>query len=208
MVSIVQEPHLPRARPRPNGTRSSSRRTGRSTFPWLALLGVVATITAATTLILGIGHTLKAPDDPRGRLLPLQAASPTAKTSPPAPSGSLSSMPTPPPGSAPIAPPRPPAGRAPAPAPDPTPSVSVSLSVHQVLLQFRRAVDQGVGAGDVRPDVGVDFNNLIKGMLTRPRAGDADITELRDKLATRTREGAISPRRAERLGLILDRAAT
>jgi hypothetical protein len=201
MAFVIREAPWSRTRSRAHGDLPSSR-TGRSPFPWLALLGVVATIAAATTLVLGIGDTLAGPGGPRGRLLPLQAASPTATNSPPAPGGTLSEMPGTSPSSAPTIAPSAPTSRAPAPAPDPTPLPSE----RQALLQFRDAVGEGVDAGDIRQDVGIDFDNLVERMLTHPRTVNADFTELQNKITTRTREGAVSPRRAGRLRQILERA--
>ncbi|MWA04239.1 hypothetical protein F8568_028455 [Actinomadura sp. LD22] len=163
---------LPRPRPR-----------SRPRFPWLALAGLVATVAAATTLVLGLGDTLSGPGRPRGRLLPLQAASPTASATAPATR------------------PAPPDGRR-TPDPDPVPSVSF----RQALLRLRFAVGQGVAAGDVRADVGLDLNNVIRGMLAHPRHGGADIADLRHKISTRTREGAIAPGRSTELHQILSQA--
>ncbi|NDU73122.1 hypothetical protein GWI34_10825, partial [Actinomadura sp. DSM 109109] len=58
--------------------------TGRrgTGLPWLAPAGAAATIVAATVLVLGIGDTLGSRDDPAGRLLPLQAASPRTSETP------------------------------------------------------------------------------------------------------------------------------
>ncbi|GAA4366882.1 hypothetical protein GCM10023088_14190 [Actinomadura verrucosospora] len=152
-------------------------------FPWLALAGVAATIAAATVLVLGIGDTLSARDDSAGRLLPLQAASPPAP-SPPAESGPRT--PSPPP-----APPQPP----------PT-----EPGVDEVLMRLRHAVDEGVAAGDVRDDVGLDLGNVIERMLHHGRRGRADVAALRHKIATRAREGTITGGRAEQLRVILDGA--
>ncbi|MEU9017505.1 hypothetical protein [Actinomadura sp. NPDC048394] len=156
----------------------------RSPFPWLALAGVVATIAAAATLVLGLGDTLSGPDRPRGRLLPLQAASPTAPAPRPAPTQGGRTF------------------SAPAPAPAPVPSVSF----RQALLRLRFAVGQGVATGDVRADVGVDLTNVIQGMLAHPRHGGADVADLQHKISTRTREGAITARRSTELHQILTQA--
>lgn len=151
----------------------------RSPFPWLALAGVVATVAAATTLVLGLGDTLAGPDRPRGRLLPLQAASPTVQTTRPAPRR----------------------GRETTPAPEP------SVSFRQALLRLRFAVGQGVAAGDVRADVGVDLTNVIQGMLAHPHHGGTDLADLQHKISTRTREGAITARRSTEFHEILTRAS-
>ncbi|GAA2139519.1 hypothetical protein [Actinomadura napierensis] len=158
------------------------RRRRRSSFLWLTFAGVVATIAAAGTLVLGLGDTLTGPDRTRGRLLPLQAASPTASTT---------THPT---------------LRTEA-APDPVPSDPVpSVPLRQALLRLRFAVGQGVAAGDVRADVGIDLTNVIQGMLAHPHP-DADVPALQHKIGTRTREGAITAPRAAELRRILARTA-
>ncbi|MFB4296159.1 hypothetical protein [Actinomadura sp. NTSP31] len=149
----------------------------RSSFLWLAFAGVVATIAAAGTLVLGLGDTLTGPDRPPGRLLPLQAASPAVQTTT---RPTLRTEET----------------------PDPVPSVPL----RQALLRLRFAVGQGVAAGDVRADVGADLTNVIQGMLAHPHP-DADVTALQHKISTRTREGAITARRATELRRILARTA-
>jgi pyruvate/2-oxoglutarate dehydrogenase complex dihydrolipoamide acyltransferase (E2) component len=163
-----------------------------SRLPWLAVGAVAtATLVAATTLVLGIGDTLSSRDRSAGRLLPLPAASPSATASP---------SPTPDP-----EPPPPEAEPTPAEPMDPP-----ATSVHDALLKLRRAVDEGVAAGDVRDDVGLDLANVIDGMLDqgrRPREHRRrDVAYLQHKIATRTREGGISGGRAEELHLILDHA--
>ncbi|MFB4311171.1 hypothetical protein [Actinomadura sp. GTD37] len=158
--------------------------------PWLALAGVAATIAAAATLVAGIGDTLPSRDRSPGRLLPLQAASP-----PPA------SAPDP---DAPDA--EPPSAGPPEPAGPPP-----ETRIHDALLRLRSSVYQGVAAGDVRDDVGLDLTNVIEHILDRPWSPldrrRADVARLQYKISTRAREGAISGRRAERLRLILDAAA-
>jgi hypothetical protein len=159
--------------------RTAPPRAGRrSPFPWLALAGVVATVAAAATLVLGLGDTLSGPGRPRGRLLPLQAASPTVQTTRAASPGERTTSPAPVP----------------------------SVSFRQALLRLRFAVGEGVAAGDVRADVGVDFTNLIQGMLAHPRHGGADVADLEHKISTRTREGAIAARRSTELRQILAHA--
>ncbi|MDL4815613.1 hypothetical protein [Actinomadura opuntiae] len=155
----------------------------RSSVLWLAFAGVVATVAAAGTLVLGLGDTLTGADRSRGRLLPLQAASPaTQQPAHPEPHTDA---------------PRTNAPRTEAPA-DPTPFVPL----RQALLRLRFAVGQGVAAGDVRADVGVDLTNVIQGMLAHPHPG-TDVTALHAKITTRTREGAITAPRATELHHIL-----
>lgn len=152
-------------------------------FPWLALAGVAATVVAATVLVLGIGDTLSSRDGSAGRLLPLQAASPT----PPSPTETSSPEP-------------------PWPPPTPEPPPPQTPSVEEILVRLRHAVDEGVAAGDVRDDVGLDLGNVIERMLDHGRRSRADVASLRHKIATRAREGAITGGRAEQLRVILDAA--
>ncbi|MEU8797390.1 hypothetical protein [Spirillospora sp. NPDC048819] len=171
---------------RPEQLRPEQRRPERGFhLPWLALAGVAATIIAAATLVVGIGDSL-GDGRPAGRLLPLQAASPP----PPAP--------------------------APAPA-DPTPEDGPAQTreppdsrIHEALLRLRFSVDEGVEQGDVRDDVGIDLTNVIERILDRPWSPPerrrADVAYLHHKIATRTREGAISDHRADEFHLILDHA--
>ncbi|TMQ96625.1 hypothetical protein ETD83_21265 [Actinomadura soli] len=149
--------------------------------PWLALASVAATIAAASAIVLGIGDTLDG-DGPPGRLLPLQAASPPA---------------TPPAGRV---------GHAEAGPPE-----SPETRMHDALVRLRLSVDQGVEAGDVRGDAGLDLTAAIERILDRlwspPGHRRADVTFLHQRIAVRTREGAIAGHRADELHLILDRAS-
>ncbi|CNF72572.1 Uncharacterised protein [Mycobacterium tuberculosis] len=157
--------------------------------PWLALAGVVATIAAAATLIVGIGDNLSSRDRSPGRLLPLQAASPTSTADPDPPATGPAEEP---------------------PAEPPATSVPPETRIRDALLRLRSAVYQGVADGDVRDDAGLDLTNVIEGMLRRQWSPldrrRADVAYLQHKISTRTREGAISGGRAEELRLILDDA--
>ncbi|MGP4021985.1 hypothetical protein [Actinomadura sp. 3N407] len=160
-------------------------------LPWLALAGVAATIVAAATLVIGIGDSL-GDDRPAGRLLPLQAASPPTPTLPPSPSPSPSPS---------------------DPTPEDTPTENTEPAeprIYEALLRLRFSVDEGVEEGDVRDDVGIDLTNVIERILDRPWSPPerrrADVAYLHHKIATRTREGAISNHRADEFHLILDHA--
>ncbi|TDC76109.1 hypothetical protein [Actinomadura sp. 7K507] len=170
--------------------RSEELRPARGpNLPWLALAGVVATVVAAATMVIGIGDSL-GDDRPPSRLLPLQAASP----------------PTTPPASSP-----------PEDTPPPTPGSSKSSEppiseppIYEALLRLHFAVDEGVEQGDVRDDVGIDLTNVIERILDHPGAPpehrDADVAHLHHKIATRAREGAIDDDRARELHRILEHA--
>ncbi|GAA1783532.1 hypothetical protein [Actinomadura chokoriensis] len=177
--------------------REEIRRSRRGLrTPWLALAGVAATIAAAAALIIGIGDNLSSRDRSSGRLLPLQAASPSpsATAEPDPPSSEPATEPSTEPATE-----------------TPGTSAPPETRIHDALLRLRSAVYQGVADGDVRDDVGLDLTNVIEGMLRRPWSPldrrRADVAYLRHKISTRAREGAISGGRAEELRLILDDAA-
>jgi hypothetical protein len=73
---------------------------------------------------------------------------------------------------------------------------------------MQRAVDQGVTAGEIRSDVGVDLGNLITNLKNELTSGQPvdlrqRVAELRAKIATRVGEGAITQGRANKLNAIL-----
>jgi hypothetical protein len=71
-----------------------------------------------------------------------------------------------------------------------------------------QAIRQGIASGQIRPDAGVDLTNLIQPVAADLNAGRvADVRRLagalRVKIATREREGAVTPREASVLnGLV------
>jgi eukaryotic-like serine/threonine-protein kinase len=70
-------------------------------------------------------------------------------------------------------------------------------SPRQVIDQIWQTIRNGVNAGQIRPDVGVDFDNLIAPVRTQLALGKQVavaplVTTLRDKLQTRAGEGAVS----------------
>jgi serine/threonine protein kinase len=80
------------------------------------------------------------------------------------------------------------------------------------LERLRRSVDEGVASGEIRADVGDDFDNLIGDMRERLADGRLDgvnhrIDEFRHKLEDRVQEGDISATRAQVLFRALDALA-
>jgi serine/threonine protein kinase len=80
------------------------------------------------------------------------------------------------------------------------------------LERLRRSVDEGVASGEIRADVGNDFDNLIGDMRERladGRLGGVNhrIDEFRHKLEDRVQEGDISAARAQVLSRALDALA-
>lgn len=185
------------AGPEPGGWRREEVRHPRRgpRIPWLALAGAAATAVAAAVLVAGIGDALAGPDGSTGRLLPLQAASPPATKTPSPPPSS-------PPAAAPAGTPSEPPSGGP-----PRERVPPGLLIDEALVRLRASVDQGVAAGDVRDDVGLDLANVIDAMLERRHSPldrrRADVAALRRKISTRAREGAIAGGRAARLHGIL-----
>jgi serine/threonine protein kinase len=72
------------------------------------------------------------------------------------------------------------------------------------LSRMRRTVDEGLAASEVRADVAVDLDNVISNLLNELAAGshvnvNQRVSELRTKIAQRTREGGLAPARASQL---------
>ncbi|MEV5408655.1 protein kinase [Thermopolyspora sp. NPDC052614] len=70
------------------------------------------------------------------------------------------------------------------------------------LGQMASVVDQGFAAGEIRSDVAVDFNNLVTNLRNDLMTGSrvelgVRVADLRSKIYTRLREGALSHRYAE-----------
>jgi eukaryotic-like serine/threonine-protein kinase len=81
------------------------------------------------------------------------------------------------------------------------------------LERVQRSVDDGVAAGQIRPDVGTDLDNLLgnlRAALASRRPGNlvAQVGQLQDKLRQRlTEPGAIAPARALAVSAALTRLA-
>jgi serine/threonine protein kinase len=86
----------------------------------------------------------------------------------------------------------------------PTPTTSSPPGAIDALTRMRRSVDEGMASGQVRPDVAVDFDNLIGGLqgeLAEGRQVDlrGRVAMLRTKIAVRLREGGLARARADDL---------
>jgi serine/threonine-protein kinase len=95
------------------------------------------------------------------------------------------------------------------PAPNSTPQ-QPQISPDQALSAVRQSVSEGVNAGEIRQDVGVDLDNVL-GNLQRDLARGQQVDlrqrveEIRSKIATRFREGGITLNRANTLNSLLSR---
>jgi serine/threonine-protein kinase len=81
-----------------------------------------------------------------------------------------------------------------------------------LLRRLRTSVAQGLSAGEIRGDVGRDLENVISDVRREVDPDDPGevrdgVARLKEKVATRTREGAITRHRADELFLILDGAS-
>src|SRR5690606_27282184 len=89
-----------------------------------------------------------------------------------------------------------------APAPPPAESAEVTLrTVYQV-------IEDGRAVGDIREDVALDLHQLIDNLERELDQGVRDLPSvariLRDKVADRAAEGAMSPETADQLRAALD----
>jgi serine/threonine protein kinase len=76
------------------------------------------------------------------------------------------------------------------------------------LTSMRPIVDEGFAAGEIRPDVAIDINNVVTNLHNELIAGQQvdlprRLGELHDKIATRLREGGLTQGRAQKLSAAL-----
>jgi serine/threonine-protein kinase len=84
--------------------------------------------------------------------------------------------------------------------PQPEPTTAGSLG--EAMSQLEGVIDEGQQAGAIRRDTAVDLRNLLR-ELHHTQARAEQVTMLREKVAVRAGEGAISRPYAERLDLAL-----
>lgn len=89
----------------------------------------------------------------------------------------------------------------------PTPTRSVP-TVRQAINALRDVVDDGIADGEIRRDAGIDLqqviNNVSLGVADNSVDLRSEVASLREKVAARSREGAVSKRYAGRLNRALD----
>jgi eukaryotic-like serine/threonine-protein kinase len=172
-----------RRRPRPAGRTAAA---GRRRL--LAGSGAVAAVAAGVFAIMFTQHPAS----------PSPVAPDAASTSPTATTPAKSATP-------------------PTPATPGTPAPDAAggsrLSPGTVIGMLSLAIQQGVASGQIRSDAGVDLTNLIQPVAADLNAGRVtDVRQLagalRAKIATREREGAVTPREAGVLDDLIGRLQT
>lgn len=148
-----------------------------------------ATVTTEPTLEPTAGPTSAEPTQE-------PAPAPTARASVPTPTSTPSQAPPS------QAPPRPTRTATPRPS-EPT-EQPPQISPEQALNQVRQSVVEGVSAGEIRRDVGLDLDNVLNNLMRDLAGGkEVDLSErvgkIRNKIATRFREGGITQNRANTL---------
>ncbi|MDI6101107.1 serine/threonine-protein kinase [Actinoplanes sp. NEAU-A12] len=147
-------------------------------------IALAATAVAFIAVINAVGSA----DDGRAEFAgpPAGATSP----SPPTPSSSPSPSPSPSP-SAPSAPAAP-AQSAPPPVPPPSATArttAATLTVEAALSRVQDTVERGEDAGEIRPDVALDFQNLLR-LIDPDAETGAGLTEQVDQLLRKVRQRA------------------
>ncbi|MFF5175509.1 serine/threonine-protein kinase [Micromonospora sp. NPDC000089] len=98
--------------------------------------------------------------------------------------------------------PPPPAGATPAPAP-PTTGGQGAGGLTAAAARLHQLIDDGVRAGDIRTDVGLDLRNVLGNLTREATEGRSDlatpVARLRQKVDRRVGEGGITPGYARRL---------
>ncbi|SCG36756.1 serine/threonine protein kinase [Micromonospora echinaurantiaca] len=154
-------------------------------------------LVTAVVLLAAVGLAVPAlwPDgDPPPAALPTTA--PTGQPSPAVPDAAPAGT------SAPASP-----GR-----PEPTRALPGPASLLTVANRLDGLIGAGLDGGEIRADVGLDLRNELRNLTAAVGSGPADltgpVTRLREKVATRVREGGITPGYARRLdSAIADLAA-
>jgi serine/threonine-protein kinase len=86
-----------------------------------------------------------------------------------------------------------------------------ALTVSQAVAALGRVIDDGLQAEEIRRDAGLDLQTVVNNLHSAIAAGSADMPEqvstLRNKVAARANEGAISPRYADRLDAAISQLA-
>ncbi|XTZ14280.1 serine/threonine-protein kinase [Micromonospora echinospora] len=155
---------------------------------------------AAGAVAVLVPVVLAWPDDPTTTPPPAQvqpttgpAVEPTGES--PDPAGTVAERPSRPPAEKPSQPPADPGGE----------------TLESAVGRLDQLIDAGVTAGEIREDVGLDLDNHLRNLTAAAAVGQHDVTQsvaqLREKVARRVTEGAITPGYARQLDTALQRLA-
>ncbi|GAB2964871.1 hypothetical protein GCM10027280_62190 [Micromonospora polyrhachis] len=94
----------------------------------------------------------------------------------------------------------------------PTGAAPPQVAAAELVAQLHRIIDDGVSAGAIRDDVGIDLRNHVRHLLPISPTEPADLTrpvaEIRDKIAVRVAEGTITTAHARQLDTTLAHLAS
>jgi serine/threonine-protein kinase len=173
----------------------------------LVATGAVAALAAALLVGLNLGGL----DDAPTALQPTAPATGGAAAPPLAPSPAIGAPAT---GAAPTpsaaASPR--AAAVPTQGPAPTPTTAPAVpTVGEAVTALGRVIDAGLADDEIRRDAGLDLQTMINNSQLSDESDPVEVADqvatLRQKVAARSSEGAISPEYAARLGAALDQLA-
>ncbi|MEU4568100.1 protein kinase [Micromonospora sp. NPDC023956] len=95
--------------------------------------------------------------------------------------------------------------------PSPSPGSPGGETWESAVGRLDQLIDAGVTAGEIREDVGLDLDNHLRNLTSAAAVGQHDVTQsvaqLREKVARRVSEGAITPGYARQLDTALQRLA-
>jgi eukaryotic-like serine/threonine-protein kinase len=184
------------------GRHAVEPRRRRGWTPVRAGLAVIGSVGALAAALL-VGLNLGGANDPPGTL---QATGPEVASQPTAGVGSA-----PTPAATPSAGLQPPLAAA-TPTQAPTKTPPAQLTVRQAVNALGDVIDDGLADdGGIRRDAGIDLqhlvNNMREGLTNGTLDVDREVASLRQKVAARAKESAISPKYATRLNNALDQLA-
>jgi hypothetical protein len=172
----------------------------------VAATGAIAALTAALLVGLNLGGIDDAPTALQPTVAPATgAAVPQPALTPEIGAQTTAAAPTPTAAGSPRA-----AGEATQTRPPPT-AVPEVPTVGEAVTALVQVIDEGLADDDIRRDAGLDLQTMINNMGLSDESDSVEVADqvatLRQKVAARSNEGAISPEYAARLDTALDRLA-
>ncbi|GIJ28459.1 hypothetical protein Vqi01_36210 [Micromonospora qiuiae] len=178
------------AGPDPDSSEPDQRRSGPSRLLRPAFLVPAAAILVAAALAV----PALLPEDGGEPPAALPSDGPTGQVEPPPPENTASAQP-------PVAP-----STTPAPQPSPTtarPQPGGTDTLTEAANRLEAVIGAGLADGGIREDVGLDLQNELRNLTRAVAGGDGElgpgVARLREKVATRLGEQALSPAYAQQL---------